>query len=114
MFSNLRGETRESLARAIRMAQKWQDGQIKEIQARHTVQPKAIIDTGTTLRTDAAWNEESSRAGLRWILTQKKATSSLAMNAENVPSPLMAEGLAGSFAEEYGVENQGAKRGIEL
>ena len=115
VFSNLRGETGESLARAIRMAQEWQDGQIKEIQARHTIQPKAIIDTGTTLRTDAAWNEESSRAGLGWILTQKKkATSSLAMNAENVPSPLMAEGLAGSFAEEYGAENQGAKRGIGL
>ncbi|KAH0933015.1 hypothetical protein HID58_010132 [Brassica napus] len=94
VFSNLRGETGESLSRAIRMAREWQEGQTKETQTRRTSQPKVIIDTGTILRTDAAWNEESSRAGLGWILTQDAITSSLAIIAENVPSPLMAEGLA--------------------
>lgn len=94
VFSNLRGETGESLSRAIRMAREWQEGQTKETQTRRTSQPKVIIDTGTILRTDAAWNEESSRAGLGWILTQDEITSSLAIIAENVPSPLMAEGLA--------------------
>lgn len=53
-----------------------------------------IADTGTILRTDAAWNAGTGQAGLGWVLTQTEATSSFSKIAENVPSPLMAEGLA--------------------
>ena len=37
VFSNLRGETGESLSRAIRMAREWQEGQTKETQTRCTI-----------------------------------------------------------------------------
>ena len=46
------------------------------------------------LRSDAAWNETLSRAGLGWILTQNDVSTSFSRLENNVPSPLMAEGLA--------------------
>ena len=57
---------------------------------------KADVTTvsGAMLRSDAAWNETLSRAGLGWILTQNDVSTSFSRLENNVPSPLMAEGLA--------------------
>ena len=94
MFSNLILKTEDSLSRAIMMAREWQDGQVTTEKTKRMSRPHPQATFQTTLKTDAAWNATSRRAGMGWTLTQNDETASFAAIENNVSSPLLAEGLA--------------------
>ncbi|KAG5388390.1 hypothetical protein IGI04_029931 [Brassica rapa subsp. trilocularis] len=94
VFSNIRVETEDSLTKVIVMAREWQDGQVKLSKAHKKRLPQQGSASDTILRSDAAWNVVTARAGLGWVLTHNDISSSYSLVENNVLSPLMAEGLA--------------------
>ncbi|XP_048604677.1 uncharacterized protein LOC125582165 [Brassica napus] len=96
----------ETLTRAIKLAREWQEAQC-QVQSQTTTTPPLNVvhpieitsrnnSGGTTICTDAAWKEESNRAGLGWIFTDHAGDTitSESRSETFVPSPLMAESLA--------------------
>lgn len=82
------------MSKVIVMARKWQEKQVKPIRVHRTSKPQTLNNANIVLRSDAAWSVTSSRAGLGWVLTQSDNTESFSMVEENIPTPLMAEGMA--------------------
>lgn len=61
------------------------------------------------VRSDAAWNEDKQLAGLGWTVDDENQSTSFAVSAHHVRSPLLAEGLAMREAvakcKELGITN---------
>lgn len=94
VFSNITLDAEESMSKVIVMARKWQEKQVKPIRVHRTCKPQTLNNANIVLRSDAAWSVTSSRAGLGWVLTQSDNTESFSKVEENIPTPLMAEGMA--------------------
>lgn len=94
VFSNITLDAEESMSKVIVMARKWQEKQVKPIRVHRTSKPQTLNNANIVLRSDAAWSVTSSRAGLGWVLTQSDNTESFSKVEENIPTPLMAEGMA--------------------
>lgn len=71
VFEKKNLSAKESLSKAIRDAHEWQHVQTQHTeQRRRTVapQPTPLSPDTLVVFTDAAWDKESKRAGLRWFL----------------------------------------------
>lgn len=96
VFEGFSASPEDTLSAAISLAREWSNNCKPEQSAHNTRKSSAPVtpDGVLTVRTDAAWDENSKFAGVGWTIFSPPQNQDYQETMGFVASPLMAEGLA--------------------